>query len=78
MEITDAAAFDNGPTAEDQDSPLSLLNDGSTNELSTDNDVSDEMTGGMDNPADEDDYDPAEITVLCQFNICLPITIIKN
>jgi len=78
VEIVDASAFDNGPTAEDQDSPFSSQNNGSTNELSTDNDVSDERTGGMDNPSDEDDYDPAELTVLCQFNICLPISVIRN
>ena len=77
-EIVDASVIDNGSTAEDQDSPLTSTNDGSTNELATDNDVEDDFTGGIDNAVDEDDYDPAEVIVNCQFNICLPITFTKN
>ena len=77
-EIIDASFEDNGPTAEDQDSPFSMINDGSSNELASDNDVDDEYTGGMDNPSDEDDYDPAQIEVSCQFNICLPVTFTRN
>ncbi len=52
----------------DQDDDLSITNDGSSNELGTDDDIDDEadMTPGtMDNPNDEDDYDPALIDVDC-------------
>ncbi|NNE25220.1 MAG: DUF11 domain-containing protein, partial [Saprospiraceae bacterium] len=52
----------------DEDSPLSNMNDGSTNELATDNDIDDEFIGTpgtADNPNDEDDYDPAQIDVVC-------------
>ena len=64
-EITDA---DNAFDLEDEDSPLSMLNDGTSNELDTDNDIDDEREsapGTQDNPDDEDDYDPAEVEVFC-------------
>ena len=77
-EIIAASIIDNGVTAVDEDSPLTIINDGTINELATDNDVADDSTGGIDNAADEDDYDPAEVTVLCQFESCLPITITRN
>ncbi|MEZ5059298.1 MAG: SdrD B-like domain-containing protein [Saprospiraceae bacterium] len=38
-------------------------NSGSSPELGTDNDVNDESTGGADNPLDEDDFDPAEVSI---------------
>lgn len=53
---------------EDEDSPLGNTNDGSSSEIPTDNDIDDERPsapGVADNPADEDDYDPAQITVSC-------------
>lgn len=61
-------AADNALGLEDQDDPLSNTNDGSTNELATDNDIDDERDsapGTMDNPNDEDDYDPALVEVFC-------------
>ena len=75
-EIVDASNNDNGPTTLDDDTPLSLINDGSTNELTTDNDIEDDFTGGVDNPADEDDYDSVLVPIECQAQICLPIDII--
>ncbi len=52
----------------DQDDDLANVNNGSTNELATDNDIDDERPsapGTMDNPDDEDDYDPAQVDVFC-------------
>ena len=72
-EITFAAASPGGDLAIDEDSPLDEVNDGSTNELSTDNEVSDNIDGGLDLEADQDDYDPALLNViLCapQVNAC--------
>ena len=76
-EIVDATNINNGATAIDQDSPLSLVNDGTISELATDNDIADEFTGSIDNPSDEDDYDPVKI-LLCKSNICLPINFIRK
>ena len=62
----------------DSDSPLTSINDGSTNELSTDDDVDDNGTGTpgtVDNAADEDDYDPAQINVGCPTGDCPPVTV---
>jgi len=67
-EITFASASPGGPLAQDEDSPLGDINNGSTNELGTDNEISDNNTGGMDLAIDQDDYDPALINV----NLCLP------
>ncbi len=61
-EITAATNPDN---LEDQDDPLGNTNDGSSSELSSDDDIADDSTGGTDNPNDEDDYDPAEINISC-------------
>jgi uncharacterized repeat protein (TIGR01451 family) len=55
-EITNA----NGGTDEDS-TPGD--NSGTSPELGTDNDVNDESTGGADNPLDEDDFDPAEVSI---------------
>jgi len=63
---------------QDSDSPLTILNDGTTNELATDNDIDDEAAGtpgSADNPADEDDYDAAQINVNCPAPVCLPVTV---
>lgn len=52
----------------DEDDLLSNMNDGSTNELATDNDIDDDAPfepGTADNPNDEDDYDPAKVDVVC-------------
>ena len=57
-----------GELALDEDSPLDVINDGSTNELDTDNEISDNISGGLDASIDEDDYDPALISVL----LCTP------
>ena len=65
----------------DQDSPLSNTNDGSTNELATDNDVNDETPwtpGSADNPVDEDDYDPVQFSVECKTPICTPVQLKIN
>jgi uncharacterized repeat protein (TIGR01451 family) len=63
----------------DQDDELSNTNDGSSNELSTDNDIDDERAGTpgtQDNPLDEDDYDPAAVDVFCPPTaVCQDITI---
>ena len=57
---------DNAMGLPDEDDPLSNVNDGSTNELSTDNDINDTATTGIaDNPNDEDDYDPALVDIDC-------------
>ncbi|MEZ4987014.1 MAG: SdrD B-like domain-containing protein [Saprospiraceae bacterium] len=66
-EIIDASETDGGTTATDSDSPLTTVNDGTTNELATDGDIDDEAAGTpgtMDNAGDEDDYDPAQVTVV--------------
>ncbi len=70
-EIVFASETDGGSLAVDEDSPLGNTNDGSSNELATDNDVDDESTGGMDNPNDEDDYDPASISINQSFDLAL-------
>ncbi|MEE9438119.1 MAG: SdrD B-like domain-containing protein, partial [Saprospiraceae bacterium] len=70
-EIVDATDTDGGTTTTDEDSPLTETNDGSTNELTSDNDVNDDSTGGTDNAGDEDDYDPAEITIGQTFDLAL-------
>jgi len=65
----------------DSDSDLSIQNDGSTNELATDNDINDDYAnapGTTDNAADEDDYDAAQINVNCPTPICLPVTITND
>ncbi len=65
-EITDASDSDGGTTATDEDSPLTDVNDGTTNELATNDDIDDEAPnspGTEDNDLDEDDYDAEEITV---------------
>jgi len=62
----------------DSDSPLVIINDGTTNELATDNDINDEAPGTpgtIDNPADEDDYDAAQIIVICPPLECLPVSV---
>ncbi len=76
-EIVDASESNGGPTAVDEDSPLGNTNDGSTNELATDNDIDDDSTGGTDNPNDEDDYDPALISVdPCPDPNCVGVNVI--
>ena len=65
----------------DEDSPLSNINDGSTNELSSDDNINDDgpgTPGTVDLPTDEDDYDPAFIQVECPEPQCLLIQINKN
>ena len=65
----------------DEDSPLATTNDGSTNELATDNNVNDDgpnTPGTGDLPSDEDDYDPALIQVECPEPVCLPIQTNQN
>ncbi len=44
---------------------------GSTSEMATDNDIADDSNGGSDNPSDEDDFDPAQITVGQVFDLAL-------
>lgn len=64
----------------DTDSPLSDTNDGSTNELASDDNINDEAPntpGTVDDPLDEDDYDPAEINVGCPTGDCPSIIIEK-
>ncbi|MCB0662453.1 MAG: DUF11 domain-containing protein, partial [Saprospiraceae bacterium] len=49
-------------------------NSGSMPELATDNDIDDESPGSpgtTDNPADEDDFDPAQISILQSFDLAL-------
>ena len=53
----------------DEDDPLSNTNNGTTNELSTDNNIDDDgpnTPGIIDLPNDEDDYDPALIEIDCR------------
>ena len=62
----------------DEDSPLTNTNDGSSNELATDNNVNDDgpnTPGTGDLPSDEDDYDPALIQVECPDPACLLIQV---
>jgi len=62
----------------DEDSPLSNTNDGTTNELATNNNLDDDGSGTpgtMDLPSDEDDYDPALIEVECPDPACLPVQV---
>ena len=63
-EITFASESDGGPLAMDEDS---TPNDdsGTPAETGTDDDIDDDMNGGMDNPNDSDDYDPAALTLGC-------------
>jgi uncharacterized repeat protein (TIGR01451 family) len=46
-------------------------NGGSAPELASDNDIADDSNGGTDNPADEDDFDPATIAILQSFDLAL-------
>jgi len=46
-------------------------NAGDPSETGTDNDVSDDSNGGLDNPADEDDFDPAEVEIGQVFDLAL-------
>ncbi|MEM1214877.1 MAG: hypothetical protein AAGJ82_04290, partial [Bacteroidota bacterium] len=62
-EVVDASASAGGPTAFDEDSQFSNTNDGSSNELGSDDDISDDSNGGADNANDQDDYDPAIIQI---------------
>ena len=48
---------------------------GNPSETATDNDIADNSTGGMDNPADSDDFDPAEIMIGQVFDLALAKTI---
>ncbi len=62
----------------DEDDPLSNTNDGTSNELATDNEINDNghgTPGSSDLPSDEDDYDPAVIQVACKEEICIPVDI---
>lgn len=62
----------------DEDDPLSNTNDGTSNELATDNELNDDdpgTPGTTDLSGDEDDYDPALIEVECSAPICLPIQV---
>ncbi|MEM7575352.1 MAG: hypothetical protein AAF433_20765 [Bacteroidota bacterium] len=66
-EIVDASDSDGGATALDEDSPLTDVNDGTANELATNDDIDDDAPntpGTMDNPGDEDDYDAEEIMIV--------------
>lgn len=67
----------------DADDPLSNINDGTTNELGTDNELNDNhpgTPGTSDLPGDEDDYDAAFIEVECSAPKCVPrqIEILRN
>ena len=51
-----------------------MTNDGSTNELDNDNNVDDDgngTPGSMDNPDDEDDYDPALVSITQSFDLAI-------
>ncbi len=63
-EITFASDSDGGPLAMDEDS---TPNDdsGTPPETGTDNETDDDSNGGMDDPNDSDDYDPALISLGC-------------
>ncbi len=76
-EVVDASDSPGGSTATDEDSDLTIRNDGSINELVYDNDIEDDSTGGEDNPNDEDDYDPAEIKIQqCPDPNCLNVNVL--
>lgn len=86
-EITSADDDGNPATTApvDEDSPINASGSSDdTSEVATDNDIADDSTGGVDNPADDDTYDPAQIIVESS---CPPVncinqfgefTIIKN
>ena len=62
----------------DEDDPLSNTNDGTSNELATDNELNDDdpgTPGTSDLSGDEDDYDPAFIQVECPEPVCLPVQV---
>lgn len=64
-----------------QHSPLSNTNNGSSNELGSDDNVNDDGPGTpgiADLPTDEDDYDPAFIQVDCPQPVCEPHQIQVN
>ena len=61
---------DNAEGAIDEDSTPGD-NAGDPSELGTDNDIADDSNGGTDNPADNDDFDPAEVTVGQVFDLAL-------
>ena len=58
-------AADNADNLIDQDSPLTNIAGGNNPELGSDNDITDDSTGGVDNPNDQDDYDPAKVDIEC-------------
>jgi len=53
-----------------------MSDDGS--EIPTDNDVDDNITGGVDNPADDDTYDPAQLRIGDPLDICPPVNCIDQ
>ena len=63
-------AADNSLSLPDEDSTPND-NSGTPPELGTDDEISDDSNGSVDNPIDEDDYDPAEIEVGQIFDLAL-------
>ena len=62
----------------DEDDPLGNTNDGTSNELATDNNINDSdpgTPGTSDLLGDEDDYDPALIQIECSDPKCLPVKV---
>ena len=78
-EITAAA---NALDLVDEDGAISDIDGGTAgddSELDTDNDINDDgagTPGSVDNAADVDDYDPAEITVDQTFDLALALSLI--
>lgn len=64
--LTNTAEITNAVGGIDEDSPLdSVIGESDdTSELASDDDIADDSTGGVDNPADEDDYDLAQFEVV--------------
>lgn len=61
-EIIDARDGAGNPIVDQDSSPGDNVG---ADETGTDNDIDDDSTGGVDNPNDNDDYDPAPVTITC-------------
>ena len=67
---SEIAGADNTEGIADEDSTPGD-NAGDPSETGSDNDIADDSNGGSDNPADNDDFDPAEVTVGQVFDLAL-------
>ncbi|MEL6122987.1 MAG: hypothetical protein AAFR14_04640, partial [Bacteroidota bacterium] len=64
VEIVGASADAESLVGKDEDGDLGITSESLPPELASDNDVDDEVNGRVDNPNDQDDFDPAPVCIL--------------